>query len=202
MKYYFLLLTFLISFITFSQPNAEVFLFDLKTEDGLFDLSNFKNISNNEGYDNQPSFLNNNIILYSGTRKSQTDIVKYNISYDSKIFINHTEGSEYSPLKIPNQKAVSSIRLEKDGTQKLYKYSLKNGESEVLIDDIIIGYHVWNNENSLASSVLEDNMLSLYITDFREGKILRKMQTLDVHYITFQTQNLLAIFLNRPNLGK
>lgn len=174
MKYYFLLLTFLISFITFSQPDTEVFLFDLNTENGLFELSNFKNISNNEGYDNQPSFLNNDIILYSGTRKDQTDIVKYNISYDSKIFINHTEGSEYSPLKIPNQKAVSSIRLEKDGTQKLYKYSLKNGESEVLIDDIIIGYHVWNSENSLASSVLEDNMLSLYVTDFKEGKNYKK----------------------------
>lgn len=127
-----------------------------------------KNISNNEGYDNQPSFLDNNTILYAGTRKGQTDIVKYNINYNSKIYINHTEGSEYSPLKIPNQNAVSAIRLDKDGTQILYKYNLKNGESEILIDDIIIGYHVWNTENILMSSVLEDSNLSLYSTNFKE----------------------------------
>lgn len=154
----------LTTLIAFSQPNTEVFLFDLNTKNGKFELSNFRNISNNEGYDNQPSFLDNNTVLYAGTRNGQTDIVKYNISYDTKIFVNHTEGSEYSPLKIPGQKAVSAIRLEKNGDQKLYKYSLKNGESKVLIEDIVIGYHTWFNGEVLVSSVLEDGKLALYTT--------------------------------------
>jgi len=158
------------SLFSFSQPNTEIFLFDLNTKNGEFKLSNFKNISNNEGYDNQPSFLDNNTMLYAGTRNEQTDIVKYTINYDSKVYINQTDGSEYSPLKIPDQKAVSAIRLDKDGTQKLYKYNLRNGESEVLIDDIIIGYHVWFNENILVSSVLEDGGLSLYSTNLKEQK--------------------------------
>ncbi len=166
----FSILFFCITLFCFAQPNTEIFLFDLNTKNGVFELSNYRNISNNEGYDNQPSFLDNNTILYSGTRKGQTDIVKYNIRYDSKIFINHTDGSEYSPLKIPSQKAVSAIRLEKNGDQKLYKYSLRNGESEVLVEDIIIGYHVWNNEDVLVSSVLEDNKLALYTTKFKEGE--------------------------------
>lgn len=146
----------------YAQTNTDVFLFDLNTSKGKFELSNFKNISNNEGYDNQPSFLDNNTILFAGTRNGQTDIVKYNIQYDSKIFINHTEGSEYSPLRIPNQKAVSAIRLEKNGDQKLYKYNLKNGESEILIEDIVIGYQTWYSPNLLISSVLEDDKLALY----------------------------------------
>ena len=150
--------------IGFGQADTDVFLFDLEQPDGKVSLSNPKNISNNKGYDNQPSFLDDNTILYAGTRNGQTDIAKYNIAYDTKIWINHTDGSEYSPILIPNQKAVSSIRLEKDGTQKLYRYSLKNGESDVLIEDIIIGYHAWYNENILISSVLEDNWLSLYST--------------------------------------
>ncbi len=167
-----LILFFLICtpLLIFSQPNTDVFLFDLNTENGKFELSNMKNISNNEGYDNQPSFLDDNTILYAGTRKGQTDIVKYTIQYDSKIFINLTEGSEYSPLKIPNQKAVSAIRLDKDGTQKLYKYNLRNGESKVLIDKLVIGYHVWYNENILVSSVLENGSMSLYTTNFKETK--------------------------------
>lgn len=170
MKNYFFFTLFLISFISNSQPNTEVFLFDLNQEHGSFQLSNFKNISENEAYDNQPSFLDNNTILYSGTRNGQTDIVKYNINTGEKQWICNTEGSEYSPLKIPNQDAVSAIRLEKNGTQVLRKYSLKNGESEVLVDDIVIGYHVWFKENILASSVLEENHLSLYTTNLSENK--------------------------------
>ena len=51
MKYYFFLIAFIISFISFSQPNTDVFLFDLSQKDGSFQLSNGKNISENEGYD-------------------------------------------------------------------------------------------------------------------------------------------------------
>ena len=168
MKIYILLFLVSVSSISFSQSNTDVFLFDLNTNNGVFELSNLKNISNNDGYDNQPSFLDDNTILYTGTRNGQTDIAKYNITYDSKIWINHSDGSEYSPLKIPNQNAISAIRLDKDGTQFLYKYDLRNGESEILIDDIIIGYHIWNTESILVSSVLENEGLSLYVTNFIE----------------------------------
>ena len=168
MKKYLLLFILSVSLISFSQSNTDVFLFDLNTNNGVFELSNLKNISNNEGYDNQPSFLDNNTILYAGTRNGQTDIAKYNITYDSKIWINHSDGNEYSPLYITNQNAVSAIRLDKDGTQFLYRYDLRNGESEILIDDIIIGYHTWYNENLLVSSVLEDDGLSLYVTNFED----------------------------------
>jgi len=59
MKYSFLVCITLMPLLHFSQPNTEVFLFDLNTENGVFELSNMKNISDNEGYDNQPSFLDN-----------------------------------------------------------------------------------------------------------------------------------------------
>lgn len=104
---------FLNIIVVFGQADTDVFLFDLELQEGKILLSNPKNISNNEGYDNQPSFIDDNTILYAGTRNGQTDIAKYNIAYDTKIWINHTDGSEYSPLLIPSQKAVSSIRLEK-----------------------------------------------------------------------------------------
>lgn len=161
------LIALLVPLFSFSQPNTEVFLFDLNQENGAFQLSNFKNISNTEGYDNQPSFLDNNTILYAGTRNGQTDIVKYKISTGEMTLICETEGSEYSPLKIPDQEAVSAIRLDKDGIQVLRKYDLKNGTSKVLVDDLVIGYQVWNNDHILISSVLENNGLSLYVTDFK-----------------------------------
>jgi len=174
MKKYLILSIYLFTLLCFSQPNTEVFLFDLNQKNGDFQLSNFKNISNNEGYDNQPSFLDDNTILYAGTRNGQTDIVKYRISSREKHWICETPGSEYSPLKIPNQDWVSAIRLDKDGKQTLRKYSLKNQESASLIEDIVIGYHFWILEDILASSVLEEDYLSLYISNLSENQNYRR----------------------------
>ncbi len=209
----FSLLALFITFPCFSQSNTDIFLFDLNTKNEVFELTNMKNISNNEGYDNQPSFLDNNTILYAGTRKGQTDIVKYTIPYDSKVYINLTEGSEYSPLKIPNLEAVSAIRLDKDGKQALYKYSLRNGESEVMIDNIIIGYHVWNTGNLLVSSVLENGALSLYVTDFQDlenykfdNNIGRSLHNIPnsklVSYISKESDSLWEIKSINPTNGK
>ena len=161
---------FLLSIICYAQPNTDVFLFDLAIENGSLKISNFQNVSDNEGYDNQPSFIDNNTLLYAGTRNGQTDIVKYDIETGRKYWISATEGSEYSPLKIPNKNRVSAIRLEKDGTQKLYSYSLRKNVSKVLVEDIIIGYHTWFDDKTIVSSVLENGGLSLYSTDISTSK--------------------------------
>ncbi len=160
----------------FSQPNTEVFLFDLNTEKDTFQLSNFQNISNNDGYDNQPSFMDNETILFASTRNGQTDILKYPIDNGNKTWISQTEGGEYSPLKIPNQNAVSAIRLDTDGKQLLYRYDLKNGVSTPLMDTLIVGYHTWFDQNMIISSVLEGDMMSLYITNLK-GNFSKKIES-------------------------
>lgn len=170
MKSRFSILFALSTFLSFAQPNTDVFLFDLITEKDGFKLSNFQNISNNEGYDNQPSFMDNETILYAGTRNAQTDIVKYDLKYGSKTWICFTEGGEYSPLKIPNQNAVSAIRLDPDGKQRLYRYDLKNSTNTVLLDTLVVGYHLWFDKNTIISSVLESGFLSLYSSDLKTGQ--------------------------------
>ncbi|MCK7589979.1 DUF6265 family protein [Subsaxibacter sp. CAU 1640] len=159
------LLLLCLSTLAFSQSNTEVFLFDLKTDNDVFELSNMKNISNNEGYDNQPSFMNNKTILYAGTRNGQTDIVMYDITLGTKTWISSTEGGEYSPLKIPDQSAVSAIRLDPDGKQLLYHYDLKNNKNSTLIENLVVGYHNWYAPTTVMSAVLETDYLSLYKTD-------------------------------------
>ena len=169
-----LILNFLLLFSllnSFAQPNTDVFLFDLVEQNSNFKLSNQKDISNNDGYDNQPSFLDANTIVFSSTRNGQTDILKYTISDRTNFWINdNDEGSEYSPLKIPNSNAVSAIQLDKDGTQTLNKYNLKNGKQSVLIDDIVIGYQVWYDKNTLVSSVLDGEGLSLTVSNIKTKK--------------------------------
>ena len=177
------LIFILLTTLCYSQQNTEVFLFDIENKNSKITISNGKNISNNEAYDSQPSFLNTNTILFSGSRNGQTDIAKYTINTGIKTWVNSTNGSEYSPLKVPKKNAVSSIRLEKNGEQKLYLYNLKNGESKVLIDDIVIGYHLWVNAKILISSVLDNGSLSLYSTNLNKNSKLETQIGRSLHKI-------------------
>ena len=158
MKSKFLLVLLTLFFITaFAQPATEVYLFELKAVDNLFTVSNPVNISNNRGYDNQPSFMKNGQdVLFTSTRNGQTDIVRYNLNKNRKTWLTDTKGSEYSPLQIGSTKTFSAILLEEDGTQLLYKYNMRSGKGTVLVPDLKIGYHSWVDRNKLLSFVLGD----------------------------------------------
>lgn len=166
-------LAFIVLCITLSaQPNTDVYLFDYDKDNRMVKMANLKNISNNEGYDNQPSFYDENTILYAATRNNQTDIAIYNIKDGTKTWLTNTGfGSEYSPLKIPNQeasKAVSAIRLDTTGLQRLYKIDMETGEATELIKDLVVGYHVWYDENTVVSSVLVDNRMDLVVSNLKD----------------------------------
>lgn len=166
------LITLLCLFTVFhmnGQANTEVYLFDLGLNSGNPVLSNPKNISNNEGYDNQPSFLDDDTVLFSSTREDQTDILRLNINEGSTTsWVTNTPiGSEYSPLKIPGKNAISAIRLDLDGLQRLYEYDLKTGKSTP-ISDLKIGYHVWYNDHILVATVLRENRMDLVVINLKD----------------------------------
>jgi hypothetical protein len=156
--------------LTLAQTNSEIYLFDLSKEKNKITLKNSKNISNNEGYDNQPSFFDNRYILFASTRNDQTDIAKYDIRYNTKSWLNYTDGGEYSPLKVPERNAVSAVRLDKDGKQRLYRYMWSNGESEELIEKLVVAYYTWYDENTVVSAVIEEENLNLYVTNIKSGE--------------------------------
>ncbi|QLG43966.1 nuclear transport factor 2 family protein [Costertonia aggregata] len=156
--------------ILFAQPDTEVYTFNIETEDGKIKLTNPRNISNNQGYDNQPSFYDNNTVLFASTRDGQTDILKFNIQDGSTTsWITDTPtGSEYSPLRIPESEAISAIRLDLNGLQRLYEYDITNGTSKVLLKNEKIGYHVWYTSDMLVATVLKGDRMDLvthYIAD-------------------------------------
>ena len=171
MKYFLITLCSLgLCTIVFAQ-DTEVHLFDIKNTDGKLALTNHRNVSNNSGYDNQPSFYNDNILTFVTTINSQTDIATYNIRDKVSNFINNTpNGGEYSPLKIPNSQDVSAVRLDKDGKQRLYRYDFKTGESTELIKDLVVAYYTWFDENTVVSAVIEEGNLNLYVSNITTGE--------------------------------
>ena len=157
MKKIFLIIILLISGFVKSQTDTEIYLFDLIQNDSVFTIDNPINISSNEGYDNQPSFLNDGSgILFSSTRFDQTDIVLYNLENKTKAWLTNTLGSEYSPLQTPNKKYFSAIYLDNDETQLLWKYTFRRKKPKVLIENLTVGYHAWVNKNIIVSFVLGD----------------------------------------------
>lgn len=185
MKYISIFLIALISSIASAQPNTEVYLFDLKNENGTVSIDNPINISNNKGYDNQPSFWpGGKSALYARTINGQTEIAHYFIkSSSTKIITDTKQGSEYSPTPMPDGKRISSIRLDTTGLQLLYAYDLE-GRGEVLVKDLVIGYHAWINNSEIVAFVLgEPSTMQIINTKSGEARIVSENIGRSLHKI-------------------
>ena len=180
----------------YCQTNPEVYLMDIKKVGDSVLFLNPINISNNEGYDNQPSFFDNEYLLFSSTREGQTDIKKYEIKNGNSSWLSDTQnGSEYSPLRILGTDDISAIRLDNDGTQLLYRYSLSKTEPEILLKDLKVGYHLWFNPHILVTSVLTEKGMDLVVTNFKDNSSYTYLMNEYVCWLTDGT--LLTGFGNR-----
>lgn len=155
------------AFIT-AQNATEIYLFDLLENDGQITISNPINISKNEGYDNQPSFTEDgSAVLFSSFREGQSDISKYYIQENYRVWITDTKESEFSPHVVPGKKKYfTCVRLNEDGGQFLYKYAYKKKLPELLIPDLKVGYYLWLNEKSVLSFVIGD-IETLQVNNFK-----------------------------------
>ncbi len=184
-KIYSLTAILFFSVMAVAQPSTEIYLFDLnKTETG-YDITNPLNISDNEGYDNQPSFTRDgNNILFASTRNEQTDIVWYNIENGKKRWITETEGGEYSPVLMPDQNHISAVRLDPNGFQRLYKYSIESGESEILVPELVIGYYTWFLQSKIVAFVLGEppTLQEIDIVNYDTKTVLENPGR-SIHYI-------------------
>ena len=146
--------------------------------DGAIDRSATPvNATARPGYDNQPSFLEDGTLLYSRTRNGQTDIARYHPVEGTTTWLSNTPGgSEYSPLKIPGREAVSAIRLDTTGLQRLYAYPLRGGDPTLLVEGLKIGYHLWVDPDLLVCTVLVEDRMDLVVVNFKDDSryILQK----------------------------
>jgi hypothetical protein len=174
-----LFLFFLFSLSTtlfFAQGETDVYLVDInETAEGL-SFDNFRNISNNEGYDNQPYFKDDTTLLYARNNGGQTDISVYNLPENAERFFNvKTEGGEYSPQPFPNSSGITAVQLDPDGKQRLYRYYEK-GNFDELIPDLVVAYYTIYDKNTVVSSIIEDDDLHLVVYDFKEKKYYKLLK--------------------------
>ena len=136
------------------QP--DIYVADLSVLDGRYYLGPLQNITNRTySYDNQPAFTpDSRSLLYTteygyGVRV-QTEINRYYLSSRRETRITRTEQSEYSPTPVPGDRAFSTIRVEADSTQRIWRFTMQGMDGEVLLRNLsTVGYHAWGNETTL-----------------------------------------------------
>ena len=155
-----------------SPPDTEIYLASLSMPAGQLTLGPPVNITGNPGYDNQPSFApDGRSVLFTSIRGgTQTDIYRYDIAAGRVARVTNTPESEYSPTVTPDEAHISVIRVEADGTQRLWRFTIDGTQPELVLADVKpVGYHAWADDHTLALFVL-GQPATLQIADSRTGK--------------------------------
>jgi len=142
-----------------APPPTEVYLASAG-RDVAPSITSAVDISNNPGYDNQPSFTpDGRAILFTSNRDGkQTDIYRYDIATKAIAQITRTPESEYSPIVTPDGRTFSVIRVEADGTQRLWRFDLDGSNPRVVFENVKpVGYHAWIDATHVAMFILGAN---------------------------------------------
>lgn len=137
-----------------TPPPSDIYLTFLT---GDFKLGAPAKFTQHIGYNNQPSFLaDDRSVLYTSIRNGQADIYQYDPGFGGTTQATNTPESEYSPTLMPDGKNISVVRVEADGTQRLWKFPLTGrGAPSLILEDIKpVGYHWWLDKNTLALFIL------------------------------------------------
>ena len=180
---------------TATPPASDIFVMEVgtqrnkKTKEVEPKFSEPKKITDYAGYNNQPFFLpDGHRILYTSIRNGQADVYQYDLKNGQTTQVTNTPESEYSPTLMPDGKNISVVRVEKDGTQRLWKFPLAGGPPSLILENVKpVGYHHWIDDHTLALFVLgatgKPNTLQIANTRTGEavvvaenpGRILRKV---------------------------
>ncbi len=136
------------------QP--DIYVADLSVFDGLHYLGGLRNVTRRTySYDNQPMFTPDSRSLlytteYNDGDRVQTEIHRYYLSSRRETRITRTDESEYSPTPVPGDRAFSTIRVEADSTQRIWRFTMEGMDGEVLFGNLnTVEDHAWGNETTV-----------------------------------------------------
>jgi WD40 repeat protein len=157
-----------------TPPASDIFVATLTNKKSETTLGSPKKITDQVVYNNQPFFMpDGRGILYTSIRTGQADIYRYDRRAATTTQVTNTPESEYSSTLMPDGKNISVVRVEADGTQRLWKFPLAGGAPSLILENIKpVGYHWWLDRKTLALFILGSagKPHTLQIADVRTGK--------------------------------
>ncbi|MEM6792345.1 MAG: DUF6503 family protein [Acidobacteriota bacterium] len=147
-----------------AQNSSDLFMVSVQTSGESVEVSAPVRLTDRDGYDNQPAFSpDGRAVYYSSMRGEQTDIWAVEVQGMKPLkprAVFETPESEYSPTPMPSsvspEPALSVVRVEEDGSQRLWRLPLSGGEPSLILPAIKpVGYHAWLGDE-LALFVLDE----------------------------------------------
>jgi hypothetical protein len=142
-----------------SPPGTDVWMADLALRAGRVSLGTPVNLTARQGYDNQPAFLRDGsgLLFTRIGPDAQADVWRYDFAAHAAHALITTPESEYSPTPIPGSGGISVVRVERDSTQRLWRFDAEGTHPVLLLDRLKpVGYHAWAGNRVLALFVLGD----------------------------------------------
>lgn len=158
---------------TAAPPATDIYLAPIRLMPSAPTMGPARVASENPGgYDNQPSFgPDGRAMLFTSRRDgTQTDIYFLELPTRQIRQFTNTPESEYSPTLMPDDAGISTIRVERDGTQRVWAFSESGGAPTVVAPKVApAGYHAWIDATRLAIYVL-GTPATLQIVDRATGR--------------------------------
>jgi hypothetical protein len=164
-------------------PDTDVFIADLYLEVGK--VAPPQNITDRDGYDNQPAFtLDGSALLFVAEGEGdQTDVWRYELASGAKTQVTNTPQAEYSPTPLASG-GFSAVRVEAPQakgevyteSQHLYRYGMDGIATGPIVPSLNrIGYHAWLDATHFAAFIVgsEETKLpnQLVLVDVDTGKV-------------------------------
>lgn len=139
-----------------TAPSTDIYLAALSMENGPLRVGTPHRVTTHAGYDNQPVFTpDGRALLYTSVREGQADTYRYTFADSTHRAVTSTATSEYSPT--PHNDGFSVVRVEEDGTQRLWQFAADGTSPSLLLPDVQpVGYHAWATPSHVALYVLGD----------------------------------------------
>jgi len=140
-----------------APPTTDIYLTQLVRTQGRLTISAVRNVTRRTGYDNQPAFsLDNRTLYYTSNRgDGQSDIWSIDLPTNRHSQVTRTPESEYSAAVTPDRRSLSVVRVERDSTQRLWRFPLGGGRPCLVIDRAKpVGYYAWVNDSIVVMFIL------------------------------------------------
>ena len=138
-------------------PATDIYEFNLPSGLDSLPSASPQPIATERGYENQPYYTaDGRRLLFTANRDGkQTDIYEFDRTTRRARVVVATAEGEYSPTVTPDGKHISVIRVEPDGTQRLWQFTAAGDEPRLVLTEIRpVGYHAWIDADQLALFVL------------------------------------------------
>ncbi|CAN5709104.1 hypothetical protein BH23GEM9_BH23GEM9_17460 [soil metagenome] len=159
----------------FAQPATDIFLADVSVRDGRLHVGTPVNVTQRDGYDNQPWFTpDGRAFLYVSERDGQTDVFRFDIEARTSSRVTDTPWNEYSPSLSNDGTRMMVVRWPTDmSTGALWWFTADGSPLEQATGSVPrVGYYTFVDQHTLALFI-NDSIQSFMLSDTRTGDTIR-----------------------------